>query len=82
MRTMKAYCLCSLSDPPTMAGVIVLGMTGGHDERVERGGRGGSEAVRSGRHYSYTKTARNALASHVGVLDSDMGFRALIESPF
>ena len=64
----KALFLCSLSDPPTMAGIIVLGMTGGHDERVERGGRGRSEAVRSGRHSSsYTKTTRNnALASPAG----------------
>ena len=39
----------SLYDPPTMAGITVLVMKGGHDERVERGGeRGGSEAVRSG----------------------------------
>ena len=29
-----------------MAGITVLIMKGGHDEGVERGGRGGSEAVR------------------------------------
>jgi len=79
----KACFLCSLSDPPTMAGITMLVMKGGHDDRVERGGRGGSEAVRSGRHYSCSKTTRNnALVPPAGLLDSDMGFRALMESPF
>ena len=38
----------SLYDPPTMAGITVLVMKGGHDERVERGGEGGAKQCGAG----------------------------------
>ena len=38
----------SLYDPPTMAGITVLVMKGGHDERVERGGEGGARRCGAG----------------------------------
>ena len=57
------FSFSSLYDPPTMAGITVLVMKGGHDERVERGGRGESEAVRSGRPKKWRQHAPPSVAA-------------------
>ena len=64
----------SLSDPPTMAGITVLVMKGGHDERVERGGEGGARQCGAG---GTTRTlpavGLHTLASNAGRTDVELG---------
>ena len=75
----------SLYDPPTMAGITVLVMKGGHDERVERGGEGGARqcgaGLKSGGNMHPTCIPGPPVGQLMGLPSISRGEEAKLEEP-